>query len=140
MITAGLLLLLGSASTLAGPCTEEINQLTRQMSARDAGSGPTLGATARGTTGQAQADTSAQHPPTSTMSRETEGRAASPQDVQRQTAGEPTAAQQAQQAKPQPMGQQAAATDALSRARTFDQQGNETECMSAVEQAKRLQQ
>jgi hypothetical protein len=184
IVTAGLLLTLGTAAAVAGPCTDEVSRLTQQMAARDAGSGPTAGTTAQGTTGSTtgQAGTQAQHPPTATMSRETEGRATSPQDVQRQTMGQPTAGEQAQQggtqeqhpptatmsrelegraASPQDVqrqtmgqppaaqqgqqagrdtaGQQSAALDALSRARTLDQQGNESGCMNAVEEAKRLQ-
>jgi hypothetical protein len=180
IVTAGLLLTLGTAAAVAGPCTDEVSRLTQQMAARDAGSGPTSGTTGS-TTGQA--GTQAQHPPTATMSRETEGKAASPQDVQRQTMGQPPAAQQGQQggtqeqhpptatmsrelegkaASPQDVqrqtmgqppaaqqgqqqagrdtaGQQSAAMDALNRARMLDQQGNETGCMNAVEEAKRLQ-
>ena len=121
-------LLLCSSSVFAGPCTEEINQLVQQRSVRDAGSGPTSGSTTQSTPGQTQP----QHPPTATMSKETQGRAASPEDVQRQTAGQPPAAQQ-------PRGTMSSASDALNRARMFDQQGNERDCMSAVEEAKKLQ-
>jgi hypothetical protein len=76
-----------------------------------------------------------EHPPTAAMNRETQGSAASPQDVQRQTQGQPTAAQQAQ-------GQiveahsVASAMNALERARLLDQQGKESECLSAVGMAK----
>jgi hypothetical protein len=78
-----------------------------------------------------------QHPPTAAMSRETEGRAASPQDVQRQTQGQPPAAQRipGQIAASHDM---AAATAALERARLFDRQGSEAECLSAIGQAKLL--
>jgi hypothetical protein len=76
-----------------------------------------------------------EQPPTAVMGRETQGSAASPQDVQRQNLGQPTAAQQAQ-------GQiveshsMAGAMTALERARFLDQQGKETECLSAVGMAK----
>jgi hypothetical protein len=76
-----------------------------------------------------------EHPPTAVMSRETQGSASSPQDVQRQNLGQPTAAQQAQ-------GQiveshnMAGAMNALERARLLDQQGKESECLSAVGMAK----
>jgi hypothetical protein len=64
----------------AGPCT------------KDAGSGPTVGATAQtGTTGTA----TQQHPPTAAMNSATQGKAASSQDAQRQEQGQPTASQQA---------------------------------------------
>src|SRR5215211_789134 len=69
--------------------------------------------------------------------------ATSQQDVQNQQRGGQTAANQAQQSQggastsgnrsPQMMA-------ALDRARTMQQQGNETGCMQAVQEAKRLQQ
>ena len=66
----------------AGPCT------------KDAGSGPTVGATAQ--TGSMGAATGTrQHPPTAAMNSATQGKAASSQDAQRQEQGQPTASQQA---------------------------------------------
>ena len=69
--------------------------------------------------------------------------ATSQQDVQNQQRGGQTAANQAQQSQggaktsgnrsPQMMA-------ALDRARTMQQQGNETGCMQAIQEAKRLQQ
>jgi hypothetical protein len=52
------LLIVPMGSAVAGPCTTEIDSLTKLMAARDAGAGPTAGAA--GTTG-------GQHPPTATM-------------------------------------------------------------------------
>jgi hypothetical protein len=76
-------------SALAGPCN---------TGGKDAGSGPTPGATGQSiTTGSA--DTK-QHPPTDTMNRMAGDKAMSSQDAQRQQQGQPTAAQQAQGAKP----------------------------------------
>ena len=80
---------------------------------------------------------SEQHPPTAVMNQQTEGSAASPQDVQRQTQGQPTAAQQAQ-GQITASHDMAAAMAALERARLFDRQGSEAECLSAVGQAKLL--
>ena len=77
----------GAAS--AGPCN------TRD---KDAGSGPTPGATGQSiTTGSA--DTK-EHPPTKTMNEVAGDKAMSAQDAQRQQQGQPTAAQEAQGAKP----------------------------------------
>jgi hypothetical protein len=52
------LLVLPVGAAAAGPCTTEIDSLTKLMAARDAGAGPTAGAA--GTTG-------GQHPPTAAM-------------------------------------------------------------------------
>ena len=71
---------LGSVSASAGPCTQQIAALSKQMAVSDAGSGPT-GARPAPTAG----DQKGQHPATSLMSKETEGKATSTQDVQRQT-------------------------------------------------------
>jgi hypothetical protein len=133
IIGISVLLLLSLAPANAGPCTDAINSLSKVLASRDAGSGPTVGASSHGsTTAQPQAGMTQQHPPTAIIGKETEGRAASPEDVQRQTAGQPTAAEQ-------PTGTtQQTASEALNRARMLDQKGNETECMAAVQQAKQL--
>jgi len=138
VISTSVLLLLSVAPAHAGPCTDAINNLSKVMASRDAGSGPTVGAASSqsSTTAQSQGGSTQQHPPTATISKETEGRAASPQDVQRQTAGQPTAAEQSQRATSGTTQQ--TAVEALNRARTLDQQGNEAECMAAVQQAKQL--
>jgi hypothetical protein len=135
IIGSSVLLLLSAAPTNAGPCTDAINSLSKVLASRDAGSGPTAGAASpqSGTTAQSQEGATKQHPPTAIIGKETEGRAASPQDVQRQTEGRPTAAEQSQRGVTEQ-----SASEALNRARMFDQQGNEAECMSAVEQAKQL--
>jgi hypothetical protein len=80
---------------------------------------------------------SEQHPPTAAMNSAVEGRATSPQDVRSQTAGQPTAAEQAQGRRSPVAGDAPAASAALSRARILDQQGDETNCMDAVDEAKR---
>lgn len=177
------LMALSIASAHAGPCTAEIEGLTKTMASRDAGSGPTSGAGGSHTT----ASQAGQHPPTTTMSQATQGGAASPEDVRRQTAGQPTASQQGSaastgsahpptatmnqatqgsaapatpgqhpptaamtqatqgQTAPDNVGRQAGmgdaslqATAALDRARDFDKQGKEADCMQAVQQAKQL--
>ena len=122
---------LGVGSATSGPCTIEIDGLAKTLAAKDAGSGPTAGASG-GT--QSAARPSDQHPPTAAMSQETQGKATSPEDVRRQTAGQPTAAQQGT------TGAAAGpdASSALNRARALDQQGKEAECMQAVGEAKQL--
>jgi hypothetical protein len=80
---------LSVGSAYAGPCN---------TGSKDAGSGPTPGATGQTiTTGSA--DTK-EHPPTKTMNQVAGDKAMSAQDAQRQQQGQPTAAQQAQGAKP----------------------------------------
>jgi hypothetical protein len=90
ILGSGALITLSITTAQAGPCTGEIESLTKAMASKDAGSGatPGYGAAASGRTGAGQ------HPPTAAISGATQGGAASPQDVRRQTAGEPTAAQQ----------------------------------------------
>ena len=81
--------ILSIGSAQAGPCN---------TGGKDAGSGPTPGATGQSiTTGSA--DTK-EHPPTATMNNMAGDKAMSSQDAQRQQQGQPTAAQQAQGAKP----------------------------------------
>jgi hypothetical protein len=73
----------------AGPCN---------TGGKDAGSGPTPGATGQSiTTGSADVKA---HPPTETMNNVAGDKAMSSQDTQRQQQGQPTAAQEAQGAKP----------------------------------------
>jgi hypothetical protein len=79
-----------------------------------------------------------QHPPTAAMNEATQGGAASPQDVQSQTRGGPTAAQQAEGARRPASENLASAEAALEQARSFDRNGQETQCMETIERAKRL--
>jgi len=132
LLLAGVALFAFAASANAGPCTTEIDNVAKKLAAKDAGSGPT--GVAGGMTSAPVSGT--QHPPTSIMKQQTEGKATSPEDVRRQTAGQPTAAQQGGAAtKPDAPMQ---ASSALDRARMFDQQGKEAECMTAVGEAKQL--
>ena len=134
IISTSALLLLSVAPANAGPCTDEINNLSKVMASRDAGTGPTVGAgSPQSSPTPPQAGATQEHPPTAIIGKEAEGRAASPDDVRRQTTGQPTAADQ-----PQSSGKLMTASDALSRARMLDKQGNETECMAAVQQARQL--
>ena len=89
LIFACATIVLSAGAANAGPCN---------TTGKDAGSGPTPGATGQSiTTGSA--DTK-EHPPTETMNRMAGDKAMSSQDAQRQQQGQPTAAQQAQGAKP----------------------------------------
>jgi hypothetical protein len=72
------------------------------------------------------------------MNQATQGGAASPQDVQSQTRGAPTAAQEAEGARRPASENLASAQAALDLARGFDQNGKESECVDAVQRAKRL--
>jgi hypothetical protein len=81
----------GVSSAASGPCTTEIEGLTKTLAAKDAGSGPTPGALSDTQSAPRPSD---QHPPTAAMSQATQGQATSAEDVRRQTAGQPTAAQQ----------------------------------------------
>ena len=81
---------LGVSSATAGPCTTEIDNLVKVITAKDAGSGPTPGASA----GSSTAAPSNEHPATAAMSEAAKGTATSAEDARRQTAGQPTAAQQ----------------------------------------------
>jgi hypothetical protein len=80
---------LSVGSAYAGPCA---------TGGKDAGSGPTPGATGQSiTTGSAETKS---HPPTETMNRVAGEKAMSSQDAQRQQQAQPTAAQEAEGAKP----------------------------------------
>jgi hypothetical protein len=82
-------IVLSVSCAYAGPCN---------TGGKDAGSGPTPGATGQSiTTGSA--DTK-EHPPTKTMNQVAGDKAMSAEDAQKQQQGQPTAAQQAQGAQP----------------------------------------
>jgi hypothetical protein len=81
-------IILNIGSAQAGPCN---------TGNKDAGSGPTPGASQSITTGSAETKA---HPPTETMNNVAGDKAMSSQDAQRQQQGQPTAAQQAQGAQP----------------------------------------
>lgn len=106
---------LSTAGAGAGPCNQEIVAVTKRLAAVDAGSGPTTGNPA-----PMAGDQKGQHPGTALMSKETEGKATSAQDAQRQS------------------GVKVEASSALDRARAFDAQGKEAECMNEVKKAKQV--
>ena len=90
------ILAFGLGSATAGPCTTEIEALSKTLASRDAGSGPTPGASGEASGGSHTAATPSEHPPTAVLGEEMKGKAASPEDLRRQTQGQPTAAQQAE--------------------------------------------
>jgi hypothetical protein len=82
-------MILSISGAYAGPCN---------TGAKDAGSGPTPGATGQTiTTGSAATK---ENPPTQTMNRVAGDKAMSSLDAQRQQQAQPTAAQEAEGAKP----------------------------------------
>jgi hypothetical protein len=87
-LAAYTIMILSAGSAFAGPCN---------TGDKDAGSGPTPGATGQSITTGTDAKS---HPPTDTMNRAAGDKAMSAQDAQKQQQGEPTAAQEAQGAKP----------------------------------------
>jgi hypothetical protein len=142
---AGCLLMAGSA--MAGPCTANIDTLTKQLAATDAGMGPTENSgVGAGTmdqsaanpvspSGEPQAPTT---PATGTMNQASSNKATSPQDVQNQNTGQGTMADQASNATAATTtgGAQTAAT-ALERAKMFDQAGDQAACMEEVTKAQK---
>lgn len=106
---------LGVGSASAGPCSQEIADVTKKLAASDAGSGPTTGAP-----GPSAGDQAGRHPGTGLISKETQGKATSSEDAQRQS------------------GVKADASQALERARGLEAQGKEAECMNEVMNAKQL--
>jgi hypothetical protein len=88
LVLAGCAVIILNSGASAGPCN---------TGNKDAGSGPTPGATGQKiTTGSAATK---EHPPTETINRVAGDKATSSQDAQRQQQGQPTAAQEAQGAK-----------------------------------------
>jgi hypothetical protein len=143
--SAGCLLLAGSA--IAGPCSAQIDQLSKQMAATDAGMGPTGGAGGGSASGGATTmDQSAANPvspsgtpqtpttpATGTMNQASQNKATSPQDVQNQNTGQGTMADQAN-GTATPTGGNPEAAAALARAQQLDSAGD-AGCMTEVNKA-----
>jgi hypothetical protein len=70
------------------------------------------------------------------MNQATEGTAASSEDVLSQNQGAPTSSEAATANQSGAAGDVAEASDALQRARQFDQAGNESACMEEIGKAK----
>ena len=114
LIATPIVIALGSASASAGPCAKQIEEVTKQLAASDAGTGPTAGSPAP-TAGEQKG----QHPPTAIMGQQTGSRALSPGDTQRQS------------------GIRTGASNALALARKLDAQ-DRPECKDAVDLADEL--
>jgi hypothetical protein len=130
---AGCVLMAGSA--MAGPCSAEIEALSKQLQATDAGMGPTANAGGSGSTaspvspsGEPQAPA---RPATGAMNEASQNKATSAQDVQNQNTGQGTMADQAMQSAG---GNQTAAAS-LEQAKKFDQAGDEAGCLNEVGKA-----
>jgi len=150
---AGVLITLPAGAAIAGPCTSEIDSLTKLMAARDAGAGPTAGAA--GTTsgqhpptaamGAADPSTAAsstaaqsarpQHPPTAAMNEATQGGGASAQTGNTAPAQHPpTAAMKPQDVQSQTRGGPTAVQQAEGARRPASDQLASAE--AALEQAR----
>ena len=136
--SAGLLLPIGPA--YAGPCGEQIRDLEKILSSKDAGMGPvspgTAETTAPSTTMAPKAGEARGTEATPAMSDVLKGRAASPADVQRQNQGQPTAAESAQAGTGAPAPHLSDAMGSLQSARELDRAGKEAECMAMIAKAK----
>lgn len=130
--SAALALAVFAGPAAAGPCSDEIQKLSKTLSTPTKAENETTQGGAHGinpatdTTGTVNSgtQTSTQLPKTGgsvAMNAETQGRAASPEDVKRQNEGKPTAGETAQK---------------LNEAMQLDRQGKEQECMDAVKRIK----
>lgn len=127
-------MMLAAAAAGAGTCSTEIEGLQKKLSSSDAGMGPT-GTGNAGAMGTIT-ETGQLHPPTDAMNQATEGKAASSNDVLNQNQGAPTGSDAATAGQSGSAGGAPQASDALQRARQFDQAGNETACMNEIGKAK----
>jgi hypothetical protein len=154
-------LALSSGAAIAGPCSQQITELQRFLSSRDAGAGPVqtglgasggsnqiseAGSSVRGTSEASRSAAEVRQGggrnpagPTDTMGRATAGSAASPQDVRLQQRGQLTQADAARNSAPEAAtGEdklQKLAAD-LDRARSLDGK-NDSGCVSAVNDARK---
>ena len=153
MLASCAFLALPPGTAAAGPCTGEIESVSKILAAKDAGSGPTaatnpgqhpptaaMSAADPGTTASTSAAKSnqPQQPPTAAMTSAAtnlDTSAAKPREQQPPTAAMNQAAQGSAAAG---ASGKADASAALERARNFDKAGQEAQCMDAVQQAKKL--
>jgi hypothetical protein len=143
---AAILFGFGATAALAGPCTQQITQLEKKMSRKDAGSGPvSSGANTTGQSGGAVASSTNEvgtkegpkTDATHAMNEATSQTAASAQDVRSQQQGQPTAAQAAGKTAGAMDERMMQAEAALSQARQLDSQ-NKQECKTEVMKAEKL--
>jgi hypothetical protein len=135
--SAGCMLLAGSA--LAGPCAAQIDTLSKQLAATDAGMGPTGGAgdtmdqTAANPVSPSGSVQTPTTPATGAMNDASQNKATSAQDVQNQNTGQGTMADQAA-GTANPAGGKSEAAAALARAQQLDDAGD-AGCMTEVNKA-----
>jgi hypothetical protein len=141
----------GAAGTHATASQAGQHPPTTAMSGATQGSAASPDDVRRQTAGQPTAaqqgsntGSGAAHPPTAAMNQATQGNAAPASPSQHPPTAAMTQAMQGQTAPSGNAGQQAStstsmdASAALERARDFDKQGKEADCMQAVQQAKQL--
>ena len=145
----GALLLVGfgGPAALAGPCSQQISQLEKTLSSKDAGSGPVStgnaspAASIGGQTGhrapahEVGAQQGEKTGPTKSMNQASSQTATSAQDVRRQQQNEPTAANATGAVPAQ--DRMAKIEAALSHARQLDSQNN-ADCKNAVTEARQM--
>lgn len=148
-VAVGALLFVGSGipAAVAGPCAQQISQLEKSLSSKDAGSGPvntgnaSPAASIGGQTGhrapphEVGTQQGEKTGPTKSMNQASSQTATSAQDVRRQQQNEPTAANAtgAFHAEDRTAKMEAA----LQRARQLDSENN-ADCKSAVSEAQQL--
>jgi len=142
-----LLVGLGAPGVNAGPCSQQISQLEKTMSSKDAGAGPVStgnaspAASIGGQTGHARpahevgTQGGSKTGPTSAMNQASSQTATSAQDVRRQQQNQPTAAQSTGAASSEDRTAKIEAS--LARARQLDGQNN-ADCKNAVGEAQKL--
>lgn len=133
-LTLCLALTFAAGSAYAGPCTERLAELEKNLAETDAGSGPTQAApadTAAPDAGVPQAGEAPGTEATAGMNATVGNRAASPGDVRAQTTGEPTAAQGGASSAEQ-------VSTALAQAREADAAGDAARCGKALDEAEKL--
>ena len=150
---AFLALQLGTAA--AGPCTAEIESVSKVLAAKDAGSGPTattnpgqhpptaaMTAADPSTTASTSAAKSnqPQQPPTAAMTTATTNLSTNNPAAKSREEHPPTATmnQATQGSAAGGASGKAGESAALEQARNFDKAGQEAQCMDAVSQAKKL--
>lgn len=118
----------------AGPCTDRISQLERNLTKSDAGSGPTNSTMSAPTPSQAGTPKAGEVPGTggtASMNATVGNKAASASDVRAQQSGGSTAAQGG-------ASNTQAVSDAMARAKTADAAGDGQACGKALDEADRL--
>ena len=154
---------LSSGAAFAGPCSQQIAALQRDLSSQDAGAGPVHMTSTGGTSRQVseagssvrttpeasrsaaevrssgQGSGSDRVGPTGAMGQATAGSAASVQDARLQQQGQPTQAEAARNGAPAAAASEdklQKVTAALDRARVLDRK-NDSACMGAVGDARK---